>query len=188
MEQENRESFILDNRNTPSFSSIQCMVFEKSSIVTYNHFLIFFKTVMWVSPILGRRKYNGIPNTPTKFGKNLAYIFGKITFFWKMQIASPMATKSIFLAFLHWKCMLAWIIVQDDISYLSMIKYIGGGLLTMNYEACIKNEHHSTWLTQGCMRTCNILSLWQMTGLAFSLFLPLFHLIYNPFYLSMFMH
>ena len=36
-----------------SFSSIQCMFFEKMTIITYNQFAFFLKYLMWVSLIFG---------------------------------------------------------------------------------------------------------------------------------------
>ena len=43
-----------------SFSSIQCTVFEKMTIITYSQFAFFSKSVMWVCLIFGVKiHYNG---------------------------------------------------------------------------------------------------------------------------------
>ena len=51
---------------------------------------------MWVSPIFGWEKHNGIPNTLAEFGKNLVYIFGKNSFFVKAANCESIGYKIYF--------------------------------------------------------------------------------------------
>ena len=53
-------SIMLTRTSVESFSSIQCTVFEKTTIITYNQFAFLSKSLMWVSLILGvEMNYNG---------------------------------------------------------------------------------------------------------------------------------